>query len=91
VLILSQFAGAAQQLKAALLVNPLKTDHAAAALAQALRMPSIEQAKRMAVLRATVQSFDASWWAEQMVHDASHVSPLPRRRAEDRRWSTAVA
>ena len=33
-------------------------------------MPAIEQAKRMRLLRANVEAFDASWWARQMVHDA---------------------
>ncbi len=70
VLVLSQFAGAARQLRAALLVNPLRIDQSAAALGEALTMPAIEQAKRMRVLRANVETFDASWWARRMVHDA---------------------
>lgn len=70
VLVLSQFAGAAQQLRAALLVNPLRIGHSAAAMAEALRMPAIEQSKRMQILRANVMSFDASWWAGQIVDDA---------------------
>ncbi|HJU44296.1 MAG TPA: trehalose-6-phosphate synthase [Vicinamibacterales bacterium] len=70
VLVLSQFAGAAQQLRAALLVNPLRIEQTAATLGQALEMPPIEQAKRMQILRANVLSFDASWWATQMVEAA---------------------
>jgi trehalose 6-phosphate synthase len=71
VLVLSQFAGAAQQLRAALQVNPLRIEQTAETLAQALRMPPIEQLKRMRQLRANVQTFDASWWAQQMVDDAA--------------------
>ena len=70
VLVLSESAGAAHQLRAALLINPLRIDQSAAAVAQALAMPAIEQAKRMRVLRTNVETFDASWWARQMVHDA---------------------
>jgi trehalose 6-phosphate synthase len=91
VLILSQFAGASQQLRAAVPVNPFKADHGAAAMAQALAMPSIEQRKRMAILRADVTSFDASWWARQIVHDASRIVPVAPHGVEDVHWSVAVA
>jgi len=70
VLVLSQFAGAAQQLRAALLVNPSDIDESSAALAQALGMPIAEQSKRMRLLRDNVETFDASWWARQLVQDA---------------------
>lgn len=70
VLVLSQFAGAAQQLRAALVVNPSRVDQSAAALAEALDMPVAEQSIRMRLLRANVAKFDASWWAQQMVQDA---------------------
>jgi trehalose 6-phosphate synthase len=91
VLVLSEFAGAAQQLRAALLVNPLKHEQAANAMAQALDMSSIEQAKRMRVLRADVAAFDGSWWATQMLHDAIHGIAACDRSAEELRWSAAVA
>jgi trehalose 6-phosphate synthase len=81
VLVLSQFAGAAQQLRAALIVNPCRVDQSAAALAEALEMPAAEQSIRMRLLRAHVAKFDASWWAQQMVQDAMVET--------DRRHSTA--
>jgi trehalose 6-phosphate synthase len=71
VLVLSQFAGAAQQLRAALQVNPLRIEQTADTLAHAFAMAPVEQSKRMRQLRANVQSFDASWWARQMVEDAA--------------------
>jgi trehalose 6-phosphate synthase len=69
VLVLSQFAGAAQQLRAALLFNPYAIDKAAEVLAQALEMSTAEQSKRMRLLRANVAAFDASWWGRELVHD----------------------
>ena len=90
VLVLSQFAGAAQQLRAALLINPLRIDQSAAALAEALAMPAIEQAKRMRVLRANVETFDGSWWARQMVRDAVlelHRDDALERTDTERRMS----
>ena len=74
VLVLSEFAGAAQQLRAALLVSPRRIEQSAAALADALRMPAIEQAKRMRILRAEVTSSDASWWAAQLMGDVRRVN-----------------
>jgi trehalose 6-phosphate synthase len=70
VLVLSQFAGAAQQLRAALLVNPSDVDRTAGVLAEALGMCAAEQSKRMRLLRVNVETFDASWWARQLVQDA---------------------
>ena len=95
VLILSQNAGAARQLRAALGVNPYAIEQAATVLAQALEMSSAEQTKRMRVLRANVATFDASWWARELVHDAM----CSRRRREavppadyvGARWTTAQA
>jgi trehalose 6-phosphate synthase len=71
VLVLSQFAGAAQQLRAALLVNPSDIDTSAGVLADALGMSMPEQSKRMRLLRENVATFDASWWAGQLVEDAA--------------------
>jgi trehalose 6-phosphate synthase len=70
VLVLSECAGAARQLRAALIVNPLRIQQSADALAEALRMPAVEQASRMRVLRDNVRSFDAAWWARQIVDEA---------------------
>ncbi len=56
VLVLSQFAGAAQELKRALIVNPYDIEATAAAIARAIEMPLEERKERwramMAVLRA---------------------------------------
>ncbi|MDR1990500.1 MAG: trehalose-6-phosphate synthase [Acidobacteriaceae bacterium] len=67
VLVLSETAGAAHQLRAALLVNPRAIDQSANALAQAIAMSTAEQMKRMRLLRANVTTYDARWWAEHLV------------------------
>jgi trehalose 6-phosphate synthase len=69
-LILSEFAGASQQLRAAIRVNPYHIDRAADAVALALEMSPAEQVMRMRVLRANVEAFDASWWAGQLLDEA---------------------
>jgi trehalose 6-phosphate synthase len=85
VLMLSEFAGAAQQLKTAVLVNPYAIDETAAALARACTMSDAEQGGRMRLLRANVRAFDARWWAARLLADARTVrqaaaaipAPLP--------------
>ena len=73
VLILSERAGAAEQLVAALGVNPDDVDRAAATIRQALRMTPEEQAVRMRAMRANVAEFNTYWWAGQMLVDAARV------------------
>ena len=62
VLVLSRFAGAAEQLKDALLVNPYDTHGTAETIQQALRMPLEERRARHAKLLACVREQDVHWW-----------------------------
>lgn len=92
VLVLSERAGSARQLRAALMVNPLKIDASARTLSQALRMPHVEQSRRMRLLRQNVLAFDASWWAGRMVEDAVAVDArADHREHAPAEWSSAVA
>ena len=72
VLVLSRFAGAAQQLRGALTVNPYKIEESASRLAEALQMPEQEQADRMRSMRTVVAEFNAFWWAGRMIEDAAN-------------------
>lgn len=63
VLVLSEFAGAAEELTSAVLVNPYDVDGMAEAIHCALIMPREERRKRMAELRAHVMTHDVSSWA----------------------------
>ena len=89
VLVLSQFAGAARQLRAAVLVDPYDVNAAATALARALAMPVSEQAHRMRLLRANVAKFDSAWWGRQLVEEAMTVAAANRSGAN--LWYAAVA
>ncbi|HEX7820057.1 MAG TPA: trehalose-6-phosphate synthase [Sphingobium sp.] len=62
VLILSRFAGAAEQLVDALLINPHSPEEIADAIAQALAMPLEERRRRWRALYETVGSQDVMWW-----------------------------
>ena len=63
VLVLSRFAGAAQECKEALLVNPYDPDSVAAALGQALAMSLAERRERYDLLFRTLSHNDIIHWA----------------------------
>lgn len=63
VLVLSEFAGAAESLDRALLVNPYDVDGLAQAVGRAVDMPVDEQRSRMRALRKHVSRWDVHAWA----------------------------
>ena len=67
VLILSRFAGASHECKAALLVNPYDPDSVAAAIAQALSMPLAERRERYNSLLRVLSHNDIQHWAERFL------------------------
>ncbi|MBI4038979.1 trehalose-6-phosphate synthase [Candidatus Daviesbacteria bacterium] len=65
VLILSQFTGAAKELKDAIIINPYDAVETANAIKTALEMPVMEQVKRMSSLREMVKGYNIyRWFAE---------------------------
>ena len=62
VLVLSRFAGAAEELKEALLVNPYDLEDMVAKIRAAFDMPVTEQVRRMQALQERVRRHDISWW-----------------------------
>jgi len=65
VLILSQFAGAAEQMIDALIVNPYDSEAVAHAIHQALNMPLSERKDRWESLFENVKTQDIHWWRKQ--------------------------
>ena len=62
VLILSRFAGAAEQLTEALLINPYSAEEVADAIKQALEMPLEERKARWRACMDNVEAEDVTWW-----------------------------
>lgn len=62
VLILSRFAGAALQLKDALLINPYSAEEMADAILKALAMPLDERKRRWHQMMKSVEEQDITWW-----------------------------
>ncbi len=67
VLILSRFAGAALQLKDALLVNPYSADEISEAIHMAIQMPKEERIRRWRVLNESVEREDVVAWRHAFV------------------------
>ncbi|MEZ5372844.1 MAG: trehalose-6-phosphate synthase [Microthrixaceae bacterium] len=64
-LVLSEFAGAAETMGDALMVNPYDIDGLKLAIEQAVTMPVAEQHRRMELLRRAVVASDVHRWADQ--------------------------
>jgi trehalose 6-phosphate synthase len=77
VLILSRFAGAAQQMTAALLVNPFDGEEVASALHQAREMPLEERRNRHADLMRCLREYDVKRWRDEFV---AALAATPARR-----------
>jgi len=67
VLILSQFAGAAEEMREALIVNPYDTDDMAERLHEALSMPLEERKRRHAALFDNIVRYDARAWLTDFI------------------------
>jgi trehalose 6-phosphate synthase len=67
VLVLSQFAGAAQELDSALIVNPFDTDGVAEAIERALSMPLQERRERWEAMMDRMRRQDITAWRESFV------------------------
>ncbi|PWH05378.1 bifunctional alpha,alpha-trehalose-phosphate synthase (UDP-forming)/trehalose-phosphatase [Brachybacterium endophyticum] len=82
VLVLSEFAGAADELRAALLVNPHDIDELKSATLRALTMPAEEQHEAMTSLRRQVLDHDVQSWAraflEELQNAGSPAAPVER-------------
>ena len=66
-LVLSRFAGAAEQLKDALLVNPYDTQGTAQAIQRALTMPLEERRNRHASMLRSIREQDIHWWTRSFL------------------------
>ena len=80
VLVLSQFAGAAEQLEDALIVNPHDTDGVADAIRRGLEMPLGERQARYRALWQRVQGENVKWWRDRFLSLLAETS-APQRPA----------
>jgi trehalose 6-phosphate synthase len=84
-LVLSEFAGAAAELKAALLVNPNDPEEVAAAIHRGLTMPRAERIGRHQELLASLHRSDISQWGRRFIGrliEAPERARIPALAAE---------
>ena len=89
VLVLSEMAGAAQQLHDALLINPYDVEGFTAAIEQAIDMPLEERRRRMHAMRRIVAGRDIFGWASDILEGLEQLNPralppVPGRRPGER-------
>ena len=89
VLILSRFAGAARQMKDALIINPNSPEEVSDALDRALSMDLTERQRRWRTLFDNVQREDVTAWRDDFVSalkgesiSDTATAPLPRPRVQ---------
>jgi trehalose 6-phosphate synthase/phosphatase len=83
VLVLSEFAGAAEELREALTVNAYDTESIAVAMRRALDMPGAERQRRMRALHARVATYDVHRWAQHFVDTLASEPPADRRATSE--------
>lgn len=95
VLVLSEMAGAARELKEAIIINPTDIWQLADAMQQALTMPEDAQEDRMTAMQQTISRYDIHNWVRNFL-DAlrrSHLrqSPLPEMLPDSRHTRQLIA
>ena len=86
VLIVSQFAGAAEQLKPdALLVNPYDTEQMADAVLEAFRMSQTERSARTKRMRRVVRDENVFWWVDSFLKAGAKLTAQSKRVARQKR------
>lgn len=73
VLLLSELAGAAQQLTEAEMLNPYHVDAMAEALERAIDIPLEVQKRRMRTMNAKVRRYDVRHWIESFLNEGIYV------------------
>jgi len=74
-LVLSEFAGAADELRQAWLINPYDINGMKSALLEASRAQSRDLTRRMRAMRRTVIQHDVAAWADSFLEDLAAVRP----------------
>jgi len=87
VVVLSEFAGAAQDLPEALIINPYDIEAIKSALLTALSLPVDERRSRMTSMRDNVRYHDVHRWAQ---HFLERLDTVPRERHRFSMWNLPV-
>src|SRR5690349_15239520 len=81
-LVLSEFAGAAEELKQAYLVNPYDINGMKAQMLEAYRADDKELGKRMRAMRKTVTENNVATWASNFLGDLAEARPAHHKQVK---------
>ena len=84
-LVLSEFAGAAGELRQAFLVNPYDINGMKDAIVTAVEAPQAERTKRMKAMRRTVAEHDVTDWAAGFLGALAEVRPSHHKQVKPAR------
>ena len=76
VLILSEMAGAANEMGEAIIINPQNRDQVADAIHQALTMPEEEQIQRSKLIANRLKRYNVNTWAEDFIDRLDHIKSM---------------
>jgi trehalose 6-phosphate synthase len=79
VLLISQMAGAADELKDALIINPYDSEGVAETINTALEMSEEERRRRMRGMRAYLRTHDLRAWVKECLEDAAAAERMKER------------
>ncbi|KAJ1844305.1 Trehalose-6-P synthase/phosphatase complex synthase subunit [Coemansia sp. RSA 2708] len=82
VLVLSEFAGAAQSLDGALIINSWNIEEVAAAVGQALAMPAAQREASFNTLYRYVTKYTAAYWGVSFIGELKRVSQVADELAQ---------
>lgn len=83
VLVLSKFTGDAEQMPAALAVNPYDKESMAYVMHRALTMPLAERQERHRALMETISRYDARWLCDRFLRALSRPDPAPQPKIKN--------
>jgi trehalose 6-phosphate synthase len=84
-LVLSEFAGAADELRQAYLVNPYDINGMKASMMEAVRADEKDLAKRMRAMRKTISEHDVKAWADDFMSVLRDVQPVHHKNVRPAR------
>lgn len=91
VMILSEFAGAAQSLNGALIVNPWNTEEMAGAIHDAVTMGEEQRTVNYKKLEKYVMKYTSAWWGESFVTELNRISEKAAKKESSKSTAGTVA
>ncbi len=95
VLVLSEMAGAAEELREAVLINPNDVDDIADALNMALQMPEEQQKERMSKMRLRLRHYDVFRWSNNFIQTLTQArdvsNTIKKKEMTATQWHDIIA